>query len=70
MPPVIDLEKCTSCGLCDEICMMDVIYMKEEDSRTMPYLKYPEECWHCGVCRQDCPSEAISIRFPWYSLII
>jgi len=70
MPPVIDYEKCTSCGLCDEICMMDVIYLKKEDDREMPYPKYPEECWHCGACRQDCPAGAISIRFPWYWLVI
>ena len=70
MPPVFDLEKCTGCGLCDNICMMDCIYMNEEEGRNVPYVKYPEECWHCGSCRQDCPEKAVSIQFAWYWLFM
>jgi len=62
MPPVIEKELCTGCGICEDSCPLDVIYMNEEGSR--PIIKYPEECWHCGSCRQDCPEEAITIRFP------
>lgn len=62
MPPVIEKELCTGCGICEDSCPLDVIYMNEEESR--PIIKYPEECWHCGSCRQDCPEEAITIRFP------
>ena len=64
MPPVIDMEKCTGCGLCDSICPADTIYMATSKEGDTPYLKYPEECWHCGSCRQDCPEEAIEIEFP------
>ena len=62
MPPVIERELCTGCGICEDSCPLDVIYMNEEES--IPFIKYPEECWHCGSCRQDCPEEAITIRFP------
>ncbi len=64
MPPVFDMKKCTGCGLCDEICPADAIYMQTSKDNKTPYLKYPEECWHCGSCRQDCPDEAIEIQFP------
>jgi adenylylsulfate reductase, subunit B len=59
MPPIIDLEKCTGCSLCDEHCPLDVIYMAGE----IPEVRYPDECWHCGACRQDCPTGAIDIEF-------
>lgn len=64
MPPIIDMEKCSGCGLCDAICPADAIYMKISEEKEFPYLKYPDECWHCGSCRQDCPEEAIEIQFP------
>lgn len=59
MPPVIDKEKCNSCGVCDKHCPLDVIHMVDE----FPEVRYPEECWHCGACRQDCPTEALDIEF-------
>ena len=64
MPPVIDQEKCTVCGVCGEICPLDVIHM---DGNEMD-VRYPDECWHCGACRQDCPTGAIAIEFPWIML--
>jgi adenylylsulfate reductase subunit B len=63
MPPVIDHEKCTGCGVCEE-CMGDVIYLKEENGKRFAYARYPDECWYCGSCRQDCPEGAIAIVFP------
>jgi adenylylsulfate reductase subunit B len=62
MPPVINQELCTGCGICEDSCPLDVIYMDEGESKS--YVKYPEECWHCGSCRQDCHEGAIEIRFP------
>ena len=64
MPPIFNMDKCSSCGLCDSICPADAIYMEKSEETDIPYLKYPEECWHCGSCRQDCPECAIEIKFP------
>jgi NAD-dependent dihydropyrimidine dehydrogenase PreA subunit len=64
MPPIINMEKCSGCGLCDAICPADAIHMEKADDGDIPNLKYPEECWHCGSCRQDFPEEAIHIAFP------
>jgi len=67
MPAQIDLELCTSCGLCDEYCPGDIIHMDTENN--IPIVLYPYECWHCGNCRIRCPAEAISIVFPLSMLI-
>jgi NAD-dependent dihydropyrimidine dehydrogenase PreA subunit len=62
MPPVIDLDKCTGCGICQDSCPLDVLYLDEATAQF--WVKYPEECWHCGSCRQECPAGAVTIRFP------
>ncbi|MBI4318646.1 MAG: ferredoxin family protein [Chloroflexi bacterium] len=67
MPPAIDLERCTSCGICDQICPGDLIHINE--STGFPVVKYPDECWHCGCCRIDCPEGAIQIKFPLQMLL-
>jgi adenylylsulfate reductase subunit B len=61
MPPVIDHEKCRSCGTCDRHCPGDVIF---QEGKKKPVVLYPLECWHCGCCRQDCPEGAVTISFP------
>ncbi len=60
MPPVIDHEKCNACGVCDEHCPLDVLYLEDD----VLDVRYPYECWHCGACRQDCPTGAVTIEFP------
>jgi len=67
MPPVIDRGLCVGCGICEDPCPLDVIYMDEEAKK--PCIKYPEECWYCGSCRQDCSEGAIQIQFPLQMLL-
>lgn len=62
MPPIINMVKCTGCGICDGVCPGDIIHM--EEITKMPVVKYPDECWYCGSCREDCPEDAISYTFP------
>jgi adenylylsulfate reductase subunit B len=62
MPPVISRDLCTGCGVCENSCPLDVIYMDHEENKS--YVRYPDECWHCGSCRQECPERAIEIKFP------
>ena len=60
MPPMIDQAKCRACGLCMQICPLDVFTKREEKI----VVAYPEECWHCRACVIDCPAQAISMRYP------
>jgi MinD superfamily P-loop ATPase len=50
---VIDEEKCTQCGLCQEVCRFDAINDFRIDS--IP-------CEGCGFCFHICPDEAIIMR--------
>ena len=50
---VIDGEKCTQCGLCQELCHFDAI----KDFRVDPV-----SCEGCGFCHRICPAEAITME--------
>jgi len=60
MPPVIDREKCSGCGICADICPTDVFYIYEKGQ--CPAIEYEEECWHCNACVLDCPEQALTLR--------
>jgi len=62
MPPIIIKERCNACGICAEICPMDVF--GATGNGDIPVVKYPEECWHCNSCVLDCPEGAVSLRVP------
>jgi len=47
----IDLNKCTQCDLCRELCRWDAI--------STEYVVDPIECEGCGVCYYFCPEKAI-----------
>jgi NAD-dependent dihydropyrimidine dehydrogenase PreA subunit len=65
MPPVINMEKCKSCGLCDLYCPGDIIHTeKSPDDRKIPVVAYPDECFHCGICRLECTEDAVTYVFP------
>ena len=48
----IDEEKCTQCGLCQDVCHFDAI----DDFRVDPI-----SCEGCGFCSHICPVEAITM---------
>jgi len=50
---VIDEEKCTQCGLCEELCRFDAIANFKVD---------PVACEGCGFCSYICPVSAISMN--------
>lgn len=56
MEYVINIDKCTACGICEAKCEKHAIVkgvssLKIDDSK----------CNVCGKCVQDCPFEAISM---------
>lgn len=63
MPPIINKEKCSACGMCANVCPLDVFGGLQK--KEIPVVRYPEECWHCNACVQECPIEgAIRLRIP------
>jgi MinD superfamily P-loop ATPase len=53
--PEIDLDKCTYCGKCAEICRFKAIAVLNE-----MILTFPELCHSCGGCIKVCPEGAIT----------
>jgi MinD superfamily P-loop ATPase len=52
--PEIDLEKCTYCGKCQQICRFNAIAVLPQAA-----LVFPELCHSCGGCFRVCPEDAI-----------
>jgi len=53
--PVVDLELCTYCGRCAEVCAFNAIAVVGKK-----VLIFPELCHGCGSCTLNCPTGAIS----------
>ena len=54
MVPDVDLNACTYCGRCAEVCQYHAIAVVGEK-----VLVFPELCHGCGSCRLNCSAEAI-----------
>jgi len=55
--PVIDYEKCTECGACNDKCEHGVY---DQSKRPVPVVVYPEGCIQgCHGCGNLCPACAI-----------
>lgn len=65
MPPVIDKKKCTKCGLCAEVCPVDVYC--GTNLKEIPKVTYGQDCYFCGACILECPTDAITLRYPLYA---
>jgi MinD superfamily P-loop ATPase len=50
---VIDINKCTHCGLCEQLCRFDAIH---------DLVVYDPSCEGCGFCAAVCPAEAITMK--------
>jgi len=51
---MIETDKCSSCGLCADVCPAEAI------NPIGIYKINPERCTDCGLCQESCPSLAIS----------
>ena len=52
--PEIDLNKCTFCVKCAEICMFKALLVLKDN-----VIVFPELCHNCGGCKLVCPEEAV-----------
>lgn len=55
--PEINLDRCTHCGQCQEICQFNAIAILPEVALT-----FPELCHSCGGCFLVCPEDAVESR--------
>ena len=55
--PVLDINKCTNCGLCQEACRYAAISTINNQT-TIDLIS----CEGCGLCAQICPVEAIEMQ--------
>ena len=62
--PEVDLNKCTGCGKCSEICQYSaIVHLKDNNVLTFEQL-----CHSCGGCLRVCPSDAIKPKPPFSRL--
>lgn len=54
--PLIDLDLCKACGICEEVCPDNAVYTEDE----IYYINY-EYCKGCGLCAHECPVDAIEM---------
>lgn len=57
----LDLDKCTGCGRCFDICPMDVFRMDYVRGKSI--IAYPEECQICGQCVINCRTQSIALTY-------
>ena len=54
----IDSEKCDRCGICVDMCPMDVLHFGRSGH---PYMRHRDDCWYCDICVFVCPQRAITM---------
>lgn len=63
---IVDMEKCSLCGLCAEFCPAFVLVEKKVSADSlMPFgnlLVDKTKCDYCGLCVPLCPEDAIKVK--------
>ncbi len=57
--PLIDLMRCTGCGVCAELCPTSAVAVRVNRA----IIVRPEACTYCDLCETYCPEGAIGRLF-------
>jgi len=66
--PIVDLEKCTGCKICQNVCPDSCIKIKDlinpetnkKEKKPKAQINY-NYCKGCGLCSKECPFNAITM---------
>lgn len=53
----VDLEKCTGCGTCKDVCPVEAIELINDKAQVNE-----DECVDCGTCVEECSESALSLE--------
>ena len=57
MAATVDMELCTGCGACVEVCPVEAITLRDGKAQVDA-----DKCVDCGVCMDECPTDAINVE--------
>jgi 2-oxoglutarate ferredoxin oxidoreductase subunit delta len=55
---VIDVDLCKSCGICVQLCPVNVF---DTDRKGRPAIARADDCTACRFCEQHCPDFALEV---------
>lgn len=56
--PKIDVDECTGCGLCVDVCDKEALDLVDDICTVIK----ADACEGCGDCAEECPTEAITME--------
>ena len=57
----IDVERCTGCGTCVDVCPEKVFEIREREGKKVSKVVAENRCFACRACEVRCPERAIEI---------
>ncbi|MFX1450092.1 MAG: ferredoxin family protein [Promethearchaeota archaeon] len=61
MPKIkVDMDKCTGCGTCVDVCPSGVYELDDAAGKTKVIAE--DECIECLACQDQCPEGAIEVE--------
>ena len=69
MPPVIDRTKCIGCGMCADVCPLQV-FRHDPKKDKIPDVGRLYLFWHCYAFVLVCGGKAIELRLPLTHMLL